>query len=276
MKSYRSILAGIITASLVFMAGCNEDILKDETGRIIVRMTDDPFRIEFVEWAKITISKIEIRTQADFDSVKYITLSDKTNTYDLIKLRNGVTEELVSAELPIGTYDEIRLITAEASLKIKDGGEFTVKIPSGSQTGIKVLIKPAVKVEGGLTSELLIDFDLSKSFVLKGNTNKPDGINGFNFKPVIRAVNNSTVGTIEGMVTDVTLKKLINATVWVRKDTVIATAYTDTLGKYVLPGIPAGIYIVGAWKEKYDSLEFAGVGVSAGNKTTRNIALKPE
>ena len=57
-------------------------------------------------------------------------------------------------------------------------------------------------VDGGLTSELLLDFDLSKSFVMRGNLDKPSGIIGFIFKPVIKAVNNTTAGRLEGLVTD--------------------------------------------------------------------------
>ena len=43
-----------------------------------------------------------------------------------------------------------------------------MKVPSGEQTGIKVFIDPGIHVEGGISAELLLDFDLSKSFVMRG------------------------------------------------------------------------------------------------------------
>ena len=261
---------------LLLNQGCEKWLKSDSEGRLVVSITDDPFNIDLIESATVTIDSIQVRREGVNDTIPFLTIIANPVTVDLIELRNGVTDELIQANIPVGNYDQIRLVTSEASLKMKDGNLYNLKIPSGSHTGIKITVKPPITVAGGLTSELLLDFDLSKSFILKGNTHIPDGINGFNFKPVVRAVNRSLTGSITGKVTDITQNILVNASVLVIKDTVLATAFTDTLGKYMFAGIPPGTYKMQAAKEAFDTLLFEGVRVVAGSVTTRNFSLKPE
>lgn len=277
MKRKGIILSVAVTSFLLILSwSCENWIQADQEGNIIINVTDAPFDISYIESATVTISKVEIRAAGANDTVPFLTLSEEPVSFDLIKLRNGLVENLVDMNIPIGEYDEIRIVTSEAILKVKDGTIYSQKIPSGPQSGIKMMITPAITVQGGLTSELILDFDLSRSFILKGNTDKVAGISGFNFKPVIRAVNNSFAGSIEGKVTDITQNKLVNASVMVLKDTVLSTAYTDTLGKYLFLGIPAGTYKMIAAKENFDTLVFEGVRVVAGNRTIRNFSLKPK
>ncbi|MBE0654178.1 MAG: DUF4382 domain-containing protein, partial [Bacteroidales bacterium] len=188
----KNVILSIFTiAALMSITACNEpaDTYNDgsETGKLILRITDDPFNISFVESANVLITKIEIRKAGDSEENPFILLSEDTITLDLLTLRNGITEELVNIEIPKGEYDLVRLYVDEASLTITDQPvPFNVKVPGGSQTGIKIFIDPALTIEGGLTSELLLDFDLSKSFVMRGNLKNSHGINGFIFKPSIR------------------------------------------------------------------------------------------
>jgi hypothetical protein len=267
------------------VASCEENMNDDlapgaDTGKLTVRMTDAPLNIDLVEEANVTISKIEARQvveeEAEADTGNpFITLYNQTETYNLLELRNGVTETLVDMEIPTGDYDLIRLYVDEASLTLTNGQTYDVKVPSGNTTGIKVFIDPEIQVEGGLTSELLLDFDVSQSFVMKGNLNTPAGVKGFNFKPVIRAVNETTAGRINGMVTDTADTAINEAAVWVEKDSVITTTYSDTTGSYAILGIKEGTYDVYAAKQGYDTLKVSGVEVTAGNQTTQNLELMP-
>jgi hypothetical protein len=61
--------------------------------------------------------------------------------------------------------------------------------------------------------------------------------------------------------------------VWVEKDTVLATAFTDTLGYYAILGVPSGTWSVAATKAGYDTVRYDGVSVIAGNKTVQNFEL---
>jgi hypothetical protein len=244
-------------------------------GNLVIKVTDAPFPIDMIESAEVTITKVELRKAGDgiSDGNPFLVLMEDTVTFDLLELRNGVTEKLLAMEVPAGTYNLMRLYVEEASLKIKDGETYNVKVPSGKQTGIKIFVRPDFTVTGGLTTELLLDFDLSRSFLMIGSFNNPHGINGFHFKPVIRAVNNSTAGSLAGFVIDTSKVKLTNAQVWVKQDTVIAEAYTDTLGFYKIIGLPAGKYSVFATKEDYDTVGYENVDIFPGNMTLKEFML---
>lgn len=265
-----------IFAAVILLAGCNktDGPGNNGPGKLVIKITDDPFNINYVESATITISKIEIRKAGQDEATSFLVLSQDTLTFDLLKLRNGVTSELLNLDIPQGNYDLIRLYVDQASLKIKDQPlAYKIKVPSGSQTGIKIAIGPVITVEGGLTSELLLDFDLSKSFVMRGKMDHSAGVNGFIFKPCIRATNNTTAGRIEGMVKDEALVSLVNAKVWVKKDTIMATTFTDNLGHYAFIGIPAGTYSVFANTENYDTASFNNINVIQGNRTVQDFIL---
>jgi hypothetical protein len=270
----RKILLSIFAAALV-LSGCNKsNVGPAGTGRLSIKITDDPFNISYVESATVTITKVELRKTGDTTGNPFMVLTEDPVTIDLSKLRNGIASELVNMEIPQGDYDLVRLYVDQASLKIIDQPvEYNLKVPSGGQTGIKVFIKPALRVDGGLTTELLLDFDLSRSFVMRGNMASSAGVNGFIFKPCIRATNNTTAGRIEGFVNDTSDVKLINAEVWVSQDTVVATTFTDNDGHFVFPGIPAGIYSVSSTMENYDTVSYTGVNVVEGNVTLQDFIL---
>lgn len=262
-----------IFAAVVFISGCS----KTETGgpgRLIVKITDDPFNISSVKSAEVTISKIEIRKAGANEGDPFIELLINPVTIDIFKLRNGITKELVNLTVPQGDYDLVRLFVDEANLTLNDPEEtFNMKVPSGEQTGIKVFINPVIHVEGGISAELLLDFDLSKSFVMRGHNAQ----NGFIFKPCIRATNNSIAGRIEGVVTDNSLDKVVikDATVSLQKDAEEPiTTLTDASGHYVFAGVLAGTYSVSAEKENYAASGVKSVVVIPGNKTTQDFVLK--
>lgn len=258
---------------LVF-AGC--DKTNDGNGRLVVNITDAPFPVDMVESAEVTITKLEIRKAGDgiSDECPFEVIWEGSEIFNLLDLRNGVVAGLLDIEIPAGEYDLLRLYVDEASLKVKDGESYTVKVPSGRQTGIKVFISPGLVVEGGLTTEMILDFDLSNSFVMQGNMNSPAGIKGFHFKPVIRAVNNSKAGRLEGKVTNKDGVIIKEASVTVRQDTVVATAVADTMGYYAILGLPSGSYSVTAAKENFDTLEVKDVIITNGNRTVLNLELE--
>jgi hypothetical protein len=264
-----------LAATLVLIFnGCNKTN-DDGNGRLVVKVTDAPFPVNFIESATVTIIKVEIRKAGDgiSDGNPFTVLWEGSETFNLLELRNGVAEELLDLEIPAGEYNLIRLYVDEASLKVKDGDNFNLKVPSGRQTGIKIFIRPGLVVEGGLTTELLLDFDLSGSFVMRGNIDSPAGIKGFIFKPVIRAVNNSTAGRLEGKVTDKNNAKIKAASIIVKQDTVVASAIADTMGYYAIIGLPSGTYSVLAAKENFDTVKVDGVKIVGGNRTILDFIL---
>ncbi len=273
MKTYvgKLLILGIIIG---LTAACSENT-NEGYGTLKLNITDAPFPIELIDSANITITMVEVRLKSDSAGSEFVKVFEDTVMLNLMELRNGITANIAEVELPAGDIDLIRIYVDEASLTLKEGETYSVKVPSGSQTGIKVFIDPPLTIAGGLTSELLLDFSLEKSFVLKGNLNKPEKINGFNFKPVIRAVNNSTAGTVSGMAMDTSMLALPNVSVWISQDTTIASALTDSTGFYALPGLPEGTYILNAYKESFDTLTIENVVVKAANLTELDLEMLP-
>lgn len=283
VKTKMSFTIGMIAVIFV-VSGCTEDQTGTmapgpSEGTLNIELTDAPINLDLVEEANVTISKIEIRKDAEgqlSDSTNpFLVVYDSTQTYDLLDLRNGVTETLVDQDVPAGSYDLIRLYVDSAGLTLTNGMSYDVKVPSGGETGVKVFIEPALQVQGGFTTDVLLDFDVSKSFIMKGNLNSPAGVKGFNFKPVIRAVNETTAGTIGGMVTDTSESAIEGAAVWIEQDTVVTTTYSDSTGGYAILGVEEGNYDLFAAKEDYDTLMVNNVEVTAGSESTYNLELTP-
>jgi hypothetical protein len=283
----RKIIIALAAALMLIFTGCSKD---KGYGRLVINITDAPFPLEYIESATVSITKVEIRKVGDgiSDGSPFVLLwenSEEPKTFDLLELRNGVIAKLIDLEIPAGEYDLIRLYVDEAGLTLtEDRGTFSVKVPSGSQTGIKLFIESSLIVEGGLTSELMLDFDLSGSFLMQGNMDSPVDIKGFHFKPVIRCVNNSTAGVLLGSVVEKDTDPVVvigGATITVKQgDDEIATAYSDNDsenttedGFYSIPALPSGTYSVTASMDGYESVTVEDVVIVAGNKTTVDFTL---
>lgn len=264
--------------SLGFLSGCGNDS-GTETGTLRIRLTDTPYPLELIEKAEVTINKVEVHvSDSPMVTSGFLTVAEGTvQTFNLLDLQGGVTATLVDADLPAGTYNQIRLLVTSASVELTDGNTFPLTIPSGIQSGIKVFPDPPITVSGGLTTDLILDFDVSQSFSpIPNNATTVDAINDFQFNPVIRVVNASTAGSISGTVysdegtpddtsDDVFLEDAL-LTVF-DGTTAVTTTSSSPTGGYVLMGLPAGDYDVTATRSGYIESTITGVSVSAGNDT---------
>jgi hypothetical protein len=286
MKNHVLFFVGITGILVLFLSGCQKTD-NEQTGRVIVKITDEPFPFELIEDASVTITRVEIRAAEageeegiDGEDVNsneggspFITLYEGSHEARLLELRNGVTEELADLEIPAGDYDLIRIYVENASISVKGYETYSVKVPSGSTTGVKVFIKPGLKVAGGLTTELLLDFSVARSFVLNGDLNTAAGIKGFNFKPVIRAVNNSAAGTIAGIITDSNQEPMANVLVTIDMEEEDITAQTNDEGYYAISGLPAGLYSLTVQMTGYIVVTANDVEVVEGNMTQQNFVM---
>ncbi len=262
----------LIAMMAILLSGLFYSCSSDEVpanGTLKVHLTDAPFPTDLVTEANVTINKIEIRKKDDSQGSPFITLSEEVMDFNMLDLTNGVTGRLVDLSIEAGEYDLVRLYVSDAGIKLKDGSEYTLKIPSGAETGIKVFITPALVVKGGLTAELLLDLDVRKSFVLKGDISSPAGIEGFNFTPVIKAANLSTTGRLVGHVKDAEEAPVEGVQVTVMDgEEVYTTTFTDADGNYAVLGVDAGLYTLVFEKEGYRTITTDEAEVFAANKTT--------
>ncbi|MBN2365289.1 MAG: DUF4382 domain-containing protein [Calditrichaeota bacterium] len=257
---------------LLFLIGCDKDINNVDTGTLRIKLTDAPFPIDMVSEANVTINKIEIRQESSQAGENpFLVLTEEELGYNLLDLQNGITADLAEIEIPVGDYNLLRLYVSAANIILTDGTVYDLTIPSGAQTGIKIFVEPAIQVVGGLTTELVLDFDVSQSFIVQGNPFTPAGINGFIFTPVIRAANISTTGSISGKVIDNLAIAIVDAIIWIEDDANTYSSFSNNEGLYTLSFIPAGTYTVYATKKtatvEYDTVSVENVEVVAGNVT---------
>lgn len=288
MKHLKLITTGIILAMFAFY-GCNqEEISMENKGRVNVHITDAPFPIDLVSKTIVTIDAVEIRktseAEVEDDEASFILLAEGETEIDLLELTNGITEQIASADIEAGTYDMIRLHVVNAKVILNDGTEYDLQVPSAHTSGLKIKIQPAISINEGQTSDVLLDFDLNRSFVVKGSLDTQIG--GFIFKPVVRGVYLGAAGRVEGYVSDNQGNPLENALVklWIPEienelhanDSLIVSSFTDADGNYKLIGLPANSYLLTAEIEGFKSDTTENISVTSGQSTRVNFELLEE
>ncbi len=258
-----------LVLGLLFAAGCGDDA---ETGRLRIALGDAPFPFDLLDSTQVVIDRVEVHLVArDADASGWHVLSTEEYEVDLLELTNGVTAPLVDTEIPVGTINQIRLRVREASVTLTDGRTFVLDIPSGDRSGIKIFPQPDIEVVGALTTELLLDFDVSRSFhpIPNGATQAVE-IREFFFRPSIHCANVSETGSLSGFVwsnagtpgnadDDTPIE---NAAVVARRNgEEVTTTVTAADGHYVLRGLLPGEY----------TLEASASGFVAASREARAV-----
>lgn len=162
--------------AMVCLVGC--DSSSDEGARVRILLTDAPGDIAE---AYVTIDRVELVGDDEEDRGAFV-LMDEPIRLNLIELQDGITETLGDRRVPVGAYSQIRLIVSEtADVKLEDGTTFNLKAPSAAQSGIKVNVPDFDTENGGDIVEVVLDFNVERSFVKAGASGK------YIFKPVVRA-----------------------------------------------------------------------------------------
>ncbi|MES2746670.1 MAG: DUF4382 domain-containing protein [Bdellovibrionota bacterium] len=246
-------------------AGCGGSMGGNpEKSGIVFSITDAP--VDNAKNVFIKIASMAVK-QENKDWLEIpLTESDEI---DLLALQNGRSKAFAALqELPAGTYTETRLIlseTAPGRLVDNDGEEHALKIPSGSESGLK--IKSSFTVTTGVAQELTIDFDLRKSLKLTGNGNNANG--KYMLKPVLRLAENQATGSIQGQGVDGVLVCAYPSTVTVFEseceDAVTTTKVAA--GVFTLSYLAPGSYTVVSFQDATRLGTKAGVVVKAKEAT---------
>ena len=174
-------------------------------GVLVTRLTDAPFPTDEVRSVDVFVVRVDARSAdvSDADANQslgaessaasgWTTVATPNKSFDLLSLQNGIVAALGEASLPAGTYNGFRLVIdqSKSSATLKTGMTLTggstpgIKFPSAGQSGIKVQLAQPVAIVAGTETDLLIDFNVDQSFVLRGNSIAQ---NGLLFKPVLNA-----------------------------------------------------------------------------------------
>ena len=189
MISFRHFfVVALLGAVLVGCDSANED----SVATVSIRLTDMPFPFDDADSANVVIERVELIGSED--STSSIVMSDSLKPFNLLDLQNGVTADLANLDIPAGSYSQLRIVVSEdASVIMKDSTSFDLKIPSGSQTGIKVNLSNFDLQEAD-SAVVTVDFNVEESFVVRGNPSTVKDITGFIFKPVLKVESYSLNG----------------------------------------------------------------------------------
>lgn len=269
-------------------------LLNGRTAQLNIQLTDTPFAFSDVKSVDIFVVRIDGKA-AETDNAEaedesaisgWETLASPNASFNLLNLTNGKTADLGVASLAPGTYRSFRLVidTDKSSITLNDDTKADVKWPSAGKNGIKILLDEPVEVSG--TSTLVIDFDVGRSFVMRGNSISQ---NGLLFKPVIHATSQQSTGSVAGSVhaESAAGAGIAGATVEVLKsgttlgdtneNNVVRTGMTDVNGAFTLAFVPPGSYVVRATPPDasgYKPALLTGeVTITAGNALTDKVIV---
>lgn len=189
------ILLLALIATIGFTA-CDEE---PGTGRVHLVLGDAPYPIELIESAEVFVEGITVHVSGD--GAGWENLPFTPGTFDLLDLQNGVTAELTDAEVPVGQIDEIRLVISSGVITLTDGRSMQLTVPSGGSSGLKIKVRPAITILADRTVDILLDMDVGRSFLpIPAAVQQASEIERFHFRPVVRAANLNTTGSVSGRV----------------------------------------------------------------------------
>lgn len=172
-------------------------------------------------------------------------LGSPNKVIDLLKLRDGISETLAQTQIAPGQYAELRLFLGmNNSLRLADDSVHALKVPSGQQSGLKLLLGLEVKADD--SRDLVIDFDVAESIHLVGAGKS----NQFLLRPLLHVVDQQQSGTISGHLSSSGLP-LAGAAVYAEtrdaqgQPTIVRRVVSDSDGNYRLDLLPlAATYAV--------------------------------
>jgi hypothetical protein len=189
-----------VTALAAAISACGGSGSSDSeaTGTASFDVTDAP-TAQFSE-VIITFTGVSVKP-ANGEAIDFT--FDEAKTLDLLTLQGGESTPLLGdKEIPAGDYEWVRLTldVDNSYVTEEDGSQKTLFIPSGAQTGLK-LVSGFTIAQGG-DHNFTVDFDVRKSIV-----NPQGGQADYYLKPALRLIDNLEVGSISGQVDYGTIKQ---------------------------------------------------------------------
>ena len=235
-------LLPLAAVALLGLAGCSKSNDAANTSKLEVRLTDAPGDFQRVV---LDVRQIEVHIKDEGNPDGWKMLNFSPQAIDVLDYVNGRSALLVSDDFAPGDLKEIRLILGPDSYVVgRDGQRYDLKTPSGQSSGVKLKLDKAT-LKQRETFQLLLDFDVAKSIVERGNW-KPgnDKKERYLLKPVIRVVAQDLRGGLSGTVSPAAARPQILAirSSILGPDTVSTSA--DVSGAYQIGGLPAGTYRV--------------------------------
>ncbi|MGK5090148.1 carboxypeptidase regulatory-like domain-containing protein [Bdellovibrionota bacterium FG-2] len=194
--------------------------------------------------------------------------------------------EGLTSEIPPGEYSQLRLKIADSWAILDDDTRVELKIPSGAESGLKVMLTRPLRIERAddlkQIEKVFIELDFSHSFVFRGHSCSIANQNDVILNPVVRGSVVSTSGTVQGVIysdrgtADLAADDEVvpDAFITVQSGGVtITTAQADSNGAYSIPALAEGTYDLLVDADLHTSQTVTGVVVTADGTITQDVLL---
>lgn len=226
---------------------------EDESGRLQIRLIDSPSPFNY-DAIYLDIVGVEVSIEQECCEDQWYVLNSAAGVYNLLTLVNGVDVLLCNEEFPAGHIEQVRLILGDGNTIVVDGVSHPLIVPSGSQTGLKIIVHR--DLEAGHRMTLMLDFDAAHSIELTGSGT-------YHLKPVMRGFFISETGAVHGTVSPATTGIAVIASGGSRSYTTYADAST---GQFLVRGMAPGTYVITIYYEDRE-VRYEGIVVKAGATT---------
>lgn len=193
-NSIARILSGAAAVVLFGLAACGGG--SGGSGSMSLSVGDAP--VDSAEKVVVVFTGVELVP----DSGNPVTITfPAPKTIDLLNDSGTASAQLFSQPIPAGSYGQIRLMVmadgnpSNSYIILSDGTMHGLQVPSGSETGLKLVSGFTVPTSGVV--DYTIDFDLRQAI-----TCPPGQAPACILKPVERLVANTMVGNIQGQITN--------------------------------------------------------------------------
>ncbi|AII52052.1 hypothetical protein N008_08680 [Hymenobacter sp. APR13] len=225
------------------MGACSTDDSSSDSTKLEVRLMDAPGDFQQVV---LDVIKIEVHLKEENDPDGWQLLPFQAQAINVLDYVNGRSALLVSTDFAPGDLKEIRLLLGPNSYVVgRDGQRYDLKTPSGQTSGVKLKLDRATLRERE-TFQLLLDFDVARSIVERGNWRPGnDKKERYLLKPVIRVLAQELRASLRGTAAPAAARPQVLA---IRQSLTPAdtfsTAADATSGAFQFSGLPAGTYRV--------------------------------
>lgn len=189
-------LTALLVATMVGVPGCGGGDSSEDMGQMQLAVGDAP-----IDGAQAVVVKFTgIELTANSGNPVDITFTSPMSI-DLLNQSGTASAVLFNQPIPAGSYGQIRLMVmadgdpGNSYITFSDGTVHGLRVPSGSETGLKLVSGFTVPHSGVV--DYTIDFDLRQAI-----TCPPGQSPACTLKPVERLVDNTTVGNIQGVVSN--------------------------------------------------------------------------
>lgn len=220
-------LIGLLAATTLGLSACGGSSVG--TGQAKLSVADAP--VDGAEAVVVKFTGVELTGNGG----NPVTITfPQPKTIDLLNQSGTASAVLFDQPIPVGSYGQIRLMVVadgdpgNSYITLSDGTMHGLQVPSGAETGLKLVSGFTVTSSGVV--DYTIDFDLRKAI-----TCPPGQAPVCTLKPTETLVDNTTVGNIQGVVDNTLVPDgctpgvyLYNGTVSAPEDMNSAAASSDT------------------------------------------------